>query len=66
MKNRGDLICPKNLKIRFGAFLGHKFKTYISSPLELNLFLNVFILIFRNFLPIYSYEVYPLQKDAVK
>ena len=40
--------------------MGHKFKTYISYPLELNLFLNVFILIFRNFLLLHGYEVYPL------
>nr|DAJ55139.1 MAG TPA: hypothetical protein [Caudoviricetes sp.]DAR86115.1 MAG TPA: hypothetical protein [Caudoviricetes sp.] len=32
--------------MKFGAFLGHKFKTYISFPIRLNLFSNVFNLIF--------------------
>ena len=35
MKNR-DYICPKNIKIRFGALMGHKFKTYVFLPIILN------------------------------
>ena len=51
--------------MKFGAFLGHKFKTLIFFPIKLDQFLNVFIFIFRNFLLLYSYEIYPLLKTLL-
>ena len=58
--NNRDYICPKNIKIKFGALMGHKFKTYVFLPIILNWFLIVYILIYQNFFLLYSYEAYPL------